>query len=366
MNESQYCHVCGSPLNCKSCSSRLAKDAKFCSSCGVAVNSTQEKENGTNTLKYRKTNDEVFCEVALTDAVAKDGITTLIKSITNSDIYPTIKVGENKVTSIGIAEDISHDYYPSTAENVLNVSDEDAQKNKIINSNSTVDFPHIDDLVIHLQCLEQEWLAIFAFYEAEYGRQTFTQEKVKTAYYRLRKTDSRVSNFGYNWGKFFKEYASTVSSGFFKLRADKIDSIVALIHRANNPSEGVSNSRNIQSVRKTKVSKGSKTSPKAVPVHDFNIDAGPDKDSLEDFYNGKNVHTTAERILVISYYVIKCNKQEYFTDGNIEFAYKVLGLERIAHLRQTISNTKNKHSWFKMTNEGWVLERLGEIYVDKL
>lgn len=362
-NESLYCHACGNPLNCKSCNSRLVKDAKFCSSCGEAVSSSsKEKENGTNTLKYRKTNDEIFCEVALTDEVAKDGITTLIKSITSSDIYPTFRIGENQTKAIDIVKDTPLEYYPSRDEKVFTVNEKVVQEIKTNNPDNTVDFPHIDDLVLHLQCSEQEWFAIFAFYETAYGRQTFTKERVKNAYYGHRKTESRVSNFAYNWNKFFKEFASTVSTGVFKLRADKINSIIALIKRENR-SEGVSNSRKTQPSKKTKLSK---TSAKPVPVHEFDIDAGKGKESLENFYNAKNVQTTPERILVISYYVVKCNKQEYFTDGNIEFAYKVLGLERIAHLRQTITNAKNKHSWFKMTDEGWSLERLGEIYVDKL
>jgi len=56
-----------------------------------------------------------------------------------------------------------------------------------------------------------------------------------------------------------------------------------------------------------------------------------------------------------------------FSEGNVEYAYKVLKLnKRPIHLYQTMINIKNKNLWFEHdeTNGKWKLARAGEIHFD--
>lgn len=74
--------------------------------------------------------------------------------------------------------------------------------------------------------------------------------------------------------------------------------------------------------------------------------------------------------MCIGYYITKINYQEYFTEGNIDYAYRILNLGgKPVHLKQIIYNLKNDRIWFKKVIDGgitgWRLTRQAEIYVEE-
>lgn len=117
--------------------------------------------------------------------------------------------------------------------------------------------------------------------------------------------------------------------------------------------------------QKKSVSKQSRSTGKNIEPEEFEIKSS--EGSLEDFIASKNPGENSwNRIIVIGYYVTHKMNKPTFTEGNVEFAYKALGLsKRPLHLRQAFIDIKNKRKWLEELSEGgWVLSRLGEIYVE--
>ena len=87
---------------------------------------------------------------------------------------------------------------------------------------------------------------------------------------------------------------------------------------------------------------------------------------LKEFFDSKQPGASnAEKIVVIGYYITELMGEEKFTDGQIEFAFKMLKLKRPTHLRQIITNAKNDKDWFDKIEDSldWQLTRGGEIFV---
>lgn len=112
-----------------------------------------------------------------------------------------------------------------------------------------------------------------------------------------------------------------------------------------------------------------KAKAKSITVEKFDIHAGTDCPSLEDFFKEKNPGESAgDRIAVMAYYITIHKKQPSFSEGNVEHAYRMLNLKgRPTHLRQVIINNKNQRDLFEQHEDGvtWKLTRSGEIFVDE-
>ena len=123
-----------------------------------------------------------------------------------------------------------------------------------------------------------------------------------------------------------------------------------------------------QAENKAKPSK--KASAKKISSEKFDIYGdGAETPSLESFYNSIEIgNSNAEKIVVIAYYIVEILGEELFTDGQIEFAFKMLKIDRPTHLRQIITNAKNEKDWFEKVDDSsdWKLTRGGEIFVSKL
>lgn len=73
-----------------------------------------------------------------------------------------------------------------------------------------------------------------------------------------------------------------------------------------------------------------------------------------------------EKIVTIGYYITELLKLPLFTEGHIEYAYKMLKYPRPTHLHQIMINTKGENDWFEQDSESstsWKLTRSGEIFV---
>lgn len=124
-----------------------------------------------------------------------------------------------------------------------------------------------------------------------------------------------------------------------------------------------------KSTKNKKESRPTKAKPKK--VKDFapeKFDIYPKgKSSLQDFFNEKKPgDSSKERILVVAYYIKNTLNLPSFTEGNIEYVYRTLKLgNKPIHLRQTLTDIKNKDSRLEQLAEGWVINRVGEKFVDE-
>ncbi|WP_428329329.1 zinc ribbon domain-containing protein [Mucilaginibacter sp.] len=366
-DEAAFCFNCGTRLQCKSCNAKLLTGANFCQKCGEPTVTPAVMDNGTsalNTIKYKKSKDEISCEISFTDQVGKSGMDELISAIVNNSSN-----NNRQLNNVNANNNASVTYDDNVlAENINAEVDEDTKSEdiaEVTTSNpETVEIIHLNDVENNIECSENEWIAIYAFYESEFGKKNFTRESVRERYLKKRKTVNRDKNFGREWKKSQKQFFSTVNDTELKIKHDSIGSLNMLIKGQKSTIVSKNTKKNIGG-------NTSKTQAKSVVIEEFDLHKSTDgkKISLNDFLNQKKPgDSTYDRIVCIAYYITRINKVEYFSEGNIEYAYKALQLgNRSKHLRQTVNNIKSTKVWFKDYQEPgkWTLERIGEIYVDE-
>lgn len=119
--------------------------------------------------------------------------------------------------------------------------------------------------------------------------------------------------------------------------------------------------------KEEKSSTRSKTRAKKVEAERFDIHEGDEKPSLHDFFNEKKPgRANGARIAVIGYYITEILGQDSFSEGQVEYAYKMLKINRPNHLHQIMINNKNEKDYYEPTEgdeSNWQLTRTGEIFV---
>ncbi|AEF99501.1 hypothetical protein Metme_1067 [Methylomonas methanica MC09] len=99
----------------------------------------------------------------------------------------------------------------------------------------------------------------------------------------------------------------------------------------------------------------------------FDIHGGADFPSLKDYMEEKKPGKGNGNIIaVIGHYITEKLGEEHFSEGQVEYAYKMLNIKRPNHLRQIMINEKNKRDLFEPNAEDatkWQLTRAGEIFV---
>ena len=240
---------------------------------------------------------------------------------------------------------------------------EDAEIETIPSGN--VNYPHINDLLMKFEFSEKDWIIIFSFYVSEFGMGNFTKEIVMIKYKELRMTPQRMKNFSSNWKSAFKSYFSTVREDQLKLNEAGINYVSSIV--IDGP-KNTAKSKSADGVKKVKIASKSKTKPvtvmKTVKLEEFDIYNTSTK--LSELFDKINPTSTNEKILTIAYYINKILNHEFFTDGNIDYAYKVLKLDnRPGSLRQTIINIKTRELWFDKSGKNWILNRNGEIFFEE-
>lgn len=139
-----------------------------------------------------------------------------------------------------------------------------------------------------------------------------------------------------------------------------IPSVVELSHTSAKP----------ESEKVTTHKQGpTKTKTKTITPEKFDIEKTESAESLKDYLNSKYQGTSAwERIMIVGYYITRMKQKDLFTEGNVEYAYRVLDLKkRPLHLRQAFIDIKNKKQWLEedVDGKGWRLSRAGEIHVEE-
>ena len=123
-------------------------------------------------------------------------------------------------------------------------------------------------------------------------------------------------------------------------------------------------------VPKTQRPKTAKKKSNKVVAERFDIHGTDKIKSLEDFLEEKKPNAAnGEKIVALGYYITELMGQPFFTEGQIEYAYKMLEFKRPGHLHQIMINNKNQNDWFEQNEDdtGWVLTRSGDIFVsDKM
>jgi len=155
----------------------------------------------------------------------------------------------------------------------------------------------------------------------------------------------------------------------FEQKTEKIETARETTAKHNTPEGTLVGTLNDQ----TKDKKGKKSKPvkvKSIEAEKFDYLKDGKTQSLQDFFSSKKPGgNTGNIIAVIGYYIQFIKEKGEFTEGNVDFAYKILSLKgRPKHLRQIIINNKNQRDLFEEV-EGkestWKLTRAGEIFVDE-
>lgn len=361
-----FCHSCGSQQKCKSCQTLIVKNAKHCIECGVSLSKTSESsDKAINTIKFNQTVDSRSYEIAFTDNVGA-GVVEVIRNMT--DHQPQLKLNGPKN---GRQENNSGDKLHQIGE-AVHAEVEDEEREEKVNSDSNV--PHIIDVENTLECSEQHWILVYAFFISEQGKTTFTKDAVLKAYKDKRETPSRIANFSNKWKSLFKVFVKTVKTDEFKFTDKGVETILGLISGEIKSDAAKTSLRKKNTEKKaaketSSSKKVGKTPPKAVKAEEFDLYKTAKKPSLADFFKERNVDdNTAHRILFIAYYITNVCELNSFSEGNIEFAYKVLKLnKRPLHLYQTILNIKLRRLWFDQDESTgkWKLARTGEVYFEE-
>jgi hypothetical protein len=128
--------------------------------------------------------------------------------------------------------------------------------------------------------------------------------------------------------------------------------------------------RKVRASQKQPVKGGTqKARAKSIEIEKFDPHKNAQAPSLEEFLSTKKPGASAgQRLLVIGYYITKVKGAPSFSEGNIDYAYRILKLTgRPAFLRQILINNKNNNDWFDPAADKvrWVLTRTGEIFVEE-
>jgi hypothetical protein len=357
-----FCPSCATQIKCKKCSAPLLKNAKACISCGAfteSANGFHQSENAINTIKFKETKEERTYEVAFTNHVSKEVsglVVTMMKDNLKNKALPQHDSLLQNPEATENSDTINVNESPIREPNHTSVHD---------NILKTDNIPPLNDVEMTLTCSEAEWMAIYAFYISNNGLNVFSREAVQNNYKNKRFTETRLKNFASNWKTLFKSYITTVKENEFRFKAEGIKLVTHLL---------VGDKK--EPARSKKATAGKSKAPqKAIPKNAVpeEFDVFNKKKKLEELFKekapGKN---TAFRLLLIAYYIMKVNESDHFTEGNVDYAYRILNLNsRPNFLHQTLLNLASQKVWFEQLEEKgkgtWKLTRIGEIFVeDKL
>lgn len=380
-----FCYQCGTQLRCKGCQEQLPADAKHCIACGIPVvgNPSPVISKPQNLIKFKENKDERFYEIEFSNDVGKEikeVVADLLKNKLGQGTSQQLNFREINQTLINSA-----DHHKSaaganfSAGGLQAIADKSPGDNQGIEVDAAfTEYPHRNDLEIKLDCRENEWLLLYAFYNAGFGKTTFSKETVWQVYKEKRLTETRFKNLGTNWKSLFKKYICTVKENEFRFTAQGLSKVQELLMAATSGHKPAG-----RSPRKSIVfAHSSFSSHKSLPLSrkvaanpivadEFDVYKNEYKISLEDFFTRKKPGSgNPNRIVTIAYYITRMNHQEYFTEGNIDFAYRILNLAgKPVHLKQVIINLKNDRVWFQKVMDGgtagWRLTRQAEIYVEE-
>lgn len=165
----------------------------------------------------------------------------------------------------------------------------------------------------------------------------------------------------------FKEYINT-----YRDSSESIDKESQVSNRVSNETKtetqvATNNNQDKKARKKTATGKAP-----AIESEKFDYLKDGEILGLKDFFQSKSPGANANTgniIATIGYYIQFVRKLPHFTEGNIDFAYRILELKgRPKFMRQIIINNKNTRDLFEPVdniNGAWKLTRAAEIFVDE-
>jgi hypothetical protein len=352
-SNSKFCSNCGEKLRCSVCDETLVKNAKFCSSCGTStIKISENNQQPLNKIKFKETKDERAYEVTFTDTVGSEVTNVVMNMFQNNKNL----LGSQTLGNLSIDE-------------IESISNIDAKVDVIeadIIDHGESEYSHLNELLLNLELSEKDWIIVFSFYLSEFGNGYFTKELVTAKYKEHRNSKPHMKNFAANYRNAHKQCFSTVNNDNLRFSQVGLKIAVSLIngeiksHANKNTNKNKKKSETIANT-KTKVTVKSKN----IKIDEF--DAYSSKPTLVELFEEIKPVSTNERILTIAYYINKILKTDFFTDGNVDYAYKLLKLDKRPNLlRQIITNIRTKELWFDKSEDGkdWKLNRTGEIHFE--
>lgn len=361
-----FCHNCGSQQKCKFCETSIVKNAKHCIGCGASLTRANEiSDKAINTIKYNQTLDSRSYEIAFTDNVGV-GVVEVIRNMADNQTQLKLYSPKNSAPENSNGENVHQ------IEETISTEFDEERGEKEVDYNSEI--PHIMDVENTIECSEQHWILIYAFYLSNHGKNTFSKDNLQKTYKEKRGTASRMSNFSKKWKDLFKGLVKTIKTDEFKLTDNGVETVLGLINgkiksEASKTLPGKKDPNKKADKETATNKKGGKTLVKSIQTEEFDLYKNDKKPSLTEFFKQRQINdNTATRILAIAYYVSNICKLNCFSEGNIEYAYKVLNLnKRPLHLRQTLLNVKNRKLWIDQDDASgkWKLSRVGEVYFEE-
>lgn len=362
LEKANFCGRCKTQIKCLICKEEIGIEDLCCESCGADIKRrSMDGNQALNKIRYDgKTFDAEF-----TDTVGKD-VTETFGQIFMANQKRLIDNSLSKPENIkNISKEDEETIDIEGEEITLNekANSEQNASNKPVEGNHLIDqeYPNINDLEIKKSFKEPEWIIVYAFYASNFGSNLFSKPVVRATYKEKRDTDNRMKNFGQSWKSAYKKAFKTQKDSELKFTPDGLIFVNALIF--DNEKSKPKN----KSISKDSSSKSKKVPSKNVKVEEF--DVFNSKLTLEEFLNNLgNPTSTKEVILAIGYYIKNTLGQDIFTDGQIDYAYKVLNLSnRPNYLRQIVTNIKNDKLWIDAEDDkAWSVSRAGEIFIEKV
>ncbi|PST83088.1 hypothetical protein C7T94_10760 [Pedobacter yulinensis] len=289
----------------------------------------------------------------MTDEVGKIGISGIIDNLTgNRGVSGTmLPAGTIDISS---TEDLENLLADKVGERQM--ADDPVVS---VSQNSVIpDLPHIHDVERNVHCSEPEWIAIYAFYASNHGKDTFTKSEVQQIYLSKRSTQPRKKKFHDNWNSLFKHYFSTVKEGTFRLKSTKLPYLIDLISGKEKGSAKPTG-RKKTTVKKAVVEpdtseitpgSGGKTGKKkksgGLPsvVADLNLYPKGEQ-SLNDFYGSFSPKSNFDKNLIFVYYLTQKLKLTPIGVDHIFTCYRQIGVALPSSIAQSIIDTSFHKSW---------------------
>ncbi|MFA7708451.1 MAG: hypothetical protein WCX73_05870 [Candidatus Pacearchaeota archaeon] len=105
---------------------------------------------------------------------------------------------------------------------------------------------------------------------------------------------------------------------------------------------------------------------KEIKEEPFSIQSESNIPALKEYIKSKAPFSNWEKIVVIGDYIIDSLKKDFFTEGQISYAFKNMGFQRPKAFHQMFLDIKNsKKAWITpgIEKDSWKLTALGEDFV---
>ena len=364
-----FCGKCRTQVKCLSCDHSLGSEDVCCEVCGTEI---KKRSNGEAMNKIRY--DGRTFEAEFTDNVGKDVTETFGQIIINNQ--RAISNGEN----VDFDQD-NEETFDISAEEVDDnpVETKDNRKKQQPAKIETVlreTNGDLDVLITRLNAKgKTDYAARLTYLIVLFYREKGVKEVEKAIINKLLKV---CGVYDRNYRRWF----SSAKAGDFLVKGGKVEFRPAGLSQAQLYLDEVFAERGSDTWDLSMIKSGASSSTKsksgtstpksnvtttAKSIVQEKFDAHHKTKTLKKLFDEKDPGKNTNRIiLTIAYYLHEILGVSSFSDGNIDYAYRTLGLtNRPKHLRQTITNMKNRKVWFEDAEEGkWKLSRNGEIYVE--